>query len=298
MSRTNGNGRSYQKFYYALRIYLHKKRWLLRFAQILRAYVVLGPFKKFLIRYYQTFSNNDPLRTDRYPLFPNVDADRLVGRIDEVGYAHLGHLPEEYVTKILQYCEKNKQIQYWNPHKECEAVDRLCRNAKIVEIARKYLGAEPILWLTQLKWSFRFSDDSVDLRPSPHTEPAQYDAHAFHYDSHDFKSLTLFVYLTDVDMDSGPHKVIERTHKKTLKEIRSIVLKDDVAQKIYGDRIKVILGKKGTVFIEETSSYHKAEACKKRRLLLSIDYVLRRKAPPGRPILLALLYQAAVIACS
>src|SRR3989442_985741 len=148
VSRTNGNGgRSYQKFYYALRIYLHKKRSLLRLAQMLRAYVILGPFKKLIVRYYQTFSSNELLTTDVYPLFPNVDADKLVNRINDVGYAHVGHLPEEYVAKILEYCEKNKRIKYWNPHKECEAVDRVSRNAKIIEIARKYLGAEPILWL-------------------------------------------------------------------------------------------------------------------------------------------------------
>jgi hypothetical protein len=114
----------------------------------------------------------------------------------------------------------------------------------------------------------------------------QYDAHAFHYDILDFKSLTLFIYLTDIDSSSGAHMIIEGTHNsKTLKELSNITLDDGLAKEKFGDRIKVILGKKGMAFFEETSTYHKVEVCKSRRLLLSIDYVLQRKAPPTRPVL-------------
>jgi hypothetical protein len=75
--------------------------------------------------------------------------------------------------------------------------------------------------------------------------------------------------------------VIEGTHNnKSLKDIKNRFLNEDVAQEKFSDRIKVILGKKGTAFFEETSTYHKVEVCKSRRLILSIDYVLQRKAPP------------------
>jgi hypothetical protein len=48
----------------------------------------------------------------------------------------------------------------------------------------------------------------------------------------------------------------------------------------------LLLGKKGTAFFEETSTYHKVEVCQSRRLILAIHYVLQRKAPPARPVLL------------
>jgi hypothetical protein len=35
----------------------------------------------------------------------------------------------------------------------------------------------------------------------------------FHYDALDFKSLTVFIYLTDVDASCGPHVLIKNTHK-------------------------------------------------------------------------------------
>ena len=282
------NARSlYAEFYYALRIYLHKNRRLLRIAQILRAYLIIGPQRAIVLRYFQKFCtiHHKPLTTDASPLFPTVDMDEIVNRINHVGYAHIGDLPEEYVKQILEYCKINKRIKYWNSHKDCEAVDRISRNVTIVEIARRYLGAEPILWLTQLKWSFALSDDPSNLLSSLHQEPVQYDSHAFHYDIIDFKSLSLFVYLTDVDQDCYPHVIIEGTHRhKTLKEIRSIVLDDDVADKKYHDRINVILGKKGTVFFEDTSCFHKVADGTKSRLILAIDYVLRRKIPPDRPL--------------
>lgn len=270
----------YSTFYYGLRSYLHKKSRLLLLARIVRAYVILGPLRNTFVRYYQKFSKNDPLRTDTSPLFSNVDVEELVNAIDDVGYAELGNLPEEYVAQILAYCENEKQIEYWNPHKNCEIIDHISRNTTLVAIVRKYLGAEPILWLTQLRWTFASYDN-----PSLDRKPGQYDFHDFHYDAHDFKALTAFVYLTDVNLDSGPHMIIPGTHKnKTLKDLAQICFKDDVAQKKFHNKINTILGDKGLVFLEDTSSYHKAAVCnKERRLLLSIDYVLRRSVPPERP---------------
>jgi ectoine hydroxylase-related dioxygenase (phytanoyl-CoA dioxygenase family) len=203
-----------------------------------------------------------------------------------VGHAEIGHLPEACVAQILAFCESKKQLDYFNPHKDCEMIDRISRNHVIVAIVQKYLGAEPILWLTQLKWSFPSSDNAVNFRNSVTPTTSEYDFHDFHYDTHDFKSLTVFVYLTDVDLDSGPHVTILGSHKnKTLKDLARIYFRDDVAQKLYPDQIKTVLGTKGLVFIEDTSGYHKAAVCNKEsRLLLSIDYVLRRKVPPDRPV--------------
>jgi hypothetical protein len=268
------------RFYFALRLYLHKNRRLLRLVQILRAYIVLGPLRKPLVKYYQTFSHNDPFKTEVHPLFPDVAPELIVTKINERGYAHVGNVPEEYVTQILDYCTRHQQTRYWNPHTDCEAVNCICRNATLVEIARQYLGAEPILWLTLLKWSFPFADDQADFHPATHREPVQYDAHAFHYDILDFKSLTLFVYLSDIDSSSGAHTVVEGTHNKRWQDLHNIILDDRVVEEQFSNRIQVILGKKGTAFFEETSTYHKVEVCKSRRLILSIDYVLQRKAPP------------------
>jgi hypothetical protein len=272
------------RWYYALRLYLHKKRWLLRSTQIVRGWWILGPLRPYAVRYYRRHNLNRPLHVDRREIFPKFDVDQIVKALNERGYAEGLHLPAEYVRQIVDYCANTRLMKYWNPHNECEAIDRIARNAKVVEIARRYLGAEPILWLTQLRWSFGSSTEQRKIFMSRHPEPVQYDGDAFHYDTLDFKSLTLFIYLTDVDVDSGPHVVVERTHEtKTLSEICHIILNDKAAEKQFGDRIKMMLGPKGTVLLEETSCFHKAAPCKTKRLMLSIDYVLQRTPPPKRP---------------
>ena len=271
------------RFYYALRIYLHKKRWLLRYSQVVRGWWILGPLRPYAIRYHQHHTHNQPLHIDRHEIFPKLDVNHVVDALNQHGYANGVQVPEEYVEQIVKYCASTKLMKYWNPHKECEAIDRLARNAKVVEITKRYLGAEPILWLTQLRWSFGDSNEQRKVLPSLHQEPLQYDGDAFHYDTLDFKSLTIFVYLTDVDPDSGPHVVVEGTQKKSIGEIFRIILGDADAQRKFGNRIKMILGGKGTVLFEETSSYHKAARCRTKRLMLSIDYVLQRHPPPERP---------------
>ena len=161
-------------------------------------------------------------------------------------------------------------------------MDVIARNALLVDVARRYLGAEPAIWLTRLKWTLPRPDE-VALRPPPYKEPIRYDAHAFHYDILDWTSLTLFVYLTDVDQDCCPHVFVEGTHtRKTLREIRRITIDDSIVTRKYKDAVRVILGKKRTAFIEDTSAIHKMSTGRKNRLILSIDYVVNRRPPPER----------------
>jgi hypothetical protein len=259
---------------------------MLRCSEVLRGYWTLGPFRQYAVRYHQRRKKNRPLQVDRRDLFPELDVKQVVTSLNEKGYANGVTLPTEYVTQIIQYCEKTRLTRYWNPHKECDAINRIARNEKIVEIARQYLGTEPILWLTLLRWSFGDAAQARKLLSPKHEEPLQYDANAFHYDILDFKSVTLFIYLTDVDLFSGPHIVMGGTHAtKSFADICHRILSDAVAHQKFGDRAQMILGPKGTMFFEETSSYHKGSHCHTQRLLLSIDYVLQRRPPPDQPVI-------------
>lgn len=276
------------QFYYKLRILIHKKRWLLRGTQIVRGWWMVGPFRRYVVRYYQRRNYVQPIRIERQDIFQKFDVDPVVHSLNERGYANGWEIPEEYVSRIVQYTKDTKFLKYWNPHRECEAIDQIARNEKLVEIARQYLGAEPILWLSQLKWSFgdQASKEERQGLLSSNNEPVQHDGDAFHYDTLDFKSLTIFIYLTDVDASCGPHVLIENTHNaKSFRDICQIILSDTDARQRFGDRIKVILGKKGTMLFEETSTFHKASRCQTKRLMLSIDYVLQRSPPPEHPVL-------------
>jgi len=281
MAIRTGRTRLATPFYYAFRLIIHKDRRLLRLAQIIRACVLLGPMRSTLLRYYLTHSTTAPLITDSSPLLGNLDSDQALQDLTRDGYAPLGLITAGCITQILKYCQKHNRVRYWNPHHECDAIARIAHNEKIVDIVRRYFGAEPILWLTQVKWSAPVGPNGDRLRPSADLEPKQYDNHSFHYDANDIKSVTVFVYLTETGNDSAAHTVIQGTHKsKSLKELVRIILDDASAEKTYGARIKTIVGATGTAFIEDTLAYHKVSACKKNRCILSIDYVLRRKIPP------------------
>jgi hypothetical protein len=247
---------------------------------------MFGPLRQPAIRYYQRRKMNPLLQVDTRDLFPELEVSAVVDSLIEKGYAHGVKLPTEHVNQIVQYCENTRLKLYWNPHSECGAIDLIARNWKIVEIARRYLGAEPILWLTQLKWSYGDGVPRNKPLELKHKEPIEYDGNSFHYDRFDFKSLTLFIYLTNVDASSGPHVVIEGTHiNKSFSDLCRNVLSDPAAHRKFGERIKIILGPKGTMVFEETSSYHKASRGKTDRLMLSIHYVLQRRPPPDRPLI-------------
>jgi hypothetical protein len=274
----------YTKFYYGLRSFLRKKRCILRFSQIIRSLLILGPYRNMFISYYKKYKTSSILEISNNSLFSDLDVDKSVDNIRKYGYSIYKYLPEEHINTILAYCKHNQLVKYYNPHNSCRAIHDIAYNANIVEVARKYLGVEPILWSTEMYWVFS-NNDSIpkNMKISHHKEPTLYDFYSFHYDAIDFSSLAVFIYLTDVDINCAPHIIIEGTHNnKKFSEILNIIIDDDVAEKRYGDKIKVIMGKRGTVFFEETSSYHKVLSCKKERLILKIDYVLRRKSPPER----------------
>jgi hypothetical protein len=262
-----------------LKLYLWTNPWLLRWARVLRAVIILGPIRAPLLRLSQRFSKSAPQREEAYPTFSHIEVDQLVSTIENIGSAHIGYVPPDYLNQILAYCDRNNQASYWNPHLSCDAIDRIARNAKVLEIARKYLGAEPRLWLTQLNWTFSPTDERNKTALKKNI--AEYNIHDFHYDTHDFKSLNIFFYFSDVTFDSGRLVFIRETHKsKSLREIKNISISDDVATQLYGDKIQFVLGTKGTIFAEDTRCYHKAAVCKnKNRLIASFDYVIRRKAP-------------------
>ncbi len=76
-------------------------------------------------------------------------------------------------------------------------VQRLLGDLSLAAVAQEYLGSRPIVDILGLWWHTRFSD-------VPDAEAAQF----FHFDMDRFKWLKFFIYLTDVETDSGPHSFV------------------------------------------------------------------------------------------
>jgi len=115
-------------------------------------------------------------------------------------------------------------------------------------------------------------------------------AQFFHHDRADFSHLKFFIYLTDVDEDSGPHEVCKKTHtyaelekfydknfdkiqmdKDQFLEFMKRHRKNEIeVKKIFN--VSTILGKSGESFFEDTNALHRAKPPIKDRLVLELSY--------------------------
>ena len=160
---------------------------------------------------------------------------------------------------------------------EFPEIKSLVHNPLICQIASSYLGCIPTLSSVTCWWSY----------PGRKTAGAQF----FHQDRGDFASLNLFVYLSDVDLENGPHVFCKKTHtfellsqfaQDNLDLITSQLFwswwekhrKSDNEVKTFFDPY-IILGSNGTSFFEDTRGLHKGKApTKEKRLVFELVWTL------------------------
>ncbi len=251
-----------------LRQYLKRHTQIVRLVRAIRAVWWLGPWQEFFLKYHQRRSKNPTLTRNQDTLFPNLDVENALACLNHTGFAHGIQLPETQVEQIVGFCGQQAVVS--NPHLRCQSVHDIAHDPKLLEVVKGFFGVEPVLFSSSLYWTW-----------PPESEEKRQKALAlkskFHYDVGDFKTLIMFIYLTDVDENSGPHVVIAGTHKrKTPLRLLTRYLNDSIAYEEFGDRINVITGQRGTGFFEDLTCYHKHSVGQKPRLMLTICYLLQR----------------------
>ena len=101
------------------------------------------------------------------------------------------------------------------------------------------------------------------------------DAQLFHRDVDDFKFCKLFIYLTDVGENQGPHTYVEGSSSSSkLRKIRRY--QDQEIIEAFGEeKIIKFVRDKGSMFIVDTYGFHKGTLpVDGNRLLLQIQYSL------------------------
>jgi hypothetical protein len=260
------------KFNSEFRKYINARPRLLKAARTLNFMVRLGPWREIVIAALCRFGKNRSMAINDETLFPALDVSKALLSIVEHGYSVDLNLPPDYLKQIIDCGKLSEKKSFFNPHHQCELIGNIVRDPKIIEVARLYLGTEPILWGSRIYWSY--PDVSAGKNVSAPRKKE------FHFDAGDFKSLSLFIYLTDVEPDCGPHVMIENTHgRKSLKQILNPLLPGETAEEIYGDRIKILTGKRGFGFFEDLSCYHQHSIGSKPRLVLTASYLLHRRPP-------------------
>jgi len=138
----------------------------------------------------------------------------------------------------------------------------IANNSNILDTVQDFLGATPTISNINMWWS---------LSGKAEAEQAQ----LFHRDVDDLKFCKLFIYLTDVKSENGPHVYVEgSSNSKKLTKIRRY--SDSEIFDTFGkDRIKYFKAPKGSAFIVDTYGFHKGLLPKEgKRLLFQVQYSL------------------------
>jgi hypothetical protein len=142
------------------------------------------------------------------------------------------------------------------------AVQTLLRDGALHGIAQDYLGCRPVLTSVTL-WLDTIHDGA-------------YDAHVYHYDNDGPAFLKFFIYISDVDADSGAHTYIQGSHghRKPARFRRSRRYERDELLAHYGsDSEMVFAAPAGTILAEDTAGFHRGMDPKTRpRLLMQLEY--------------------------
>ena len=149
-----------------------------------------------------------------------------------------------------------------------EDVQNLIMDPVLIEVARNYLGCEPIFDYPSMWWSTAHNQEAT-------SEAAQF----YHFDMDRIKWLKIFFYLTPVTEKNGPHSYIKGTHRPNMKpkEILKkgyVRIMDDELHPHYDEKdVKIVTGEEGSLFAGDTKCWHKGMHLKEgNRLVLELNY--------------------------
>lgn len=143
---------------------------------------------------------------------------------------------------------------------------QLATDPLVLSVIQAHFGAQPILNTLA----------SYKTHPEP---PGGFDQDAdaaqnYHFDFHAFRWLKMFVYLNDVDDGAGPHHFARTSHRNRPDSLwREGRIPDQEIDASYGDRVTTVCGPAGTVFIADTSAFHKGSLPERsQRTLAQFEY--------------------------
>lgn len=165
-------------------------------------------------------------------------------------------------------------------------VQDLLADPSLLSLAESYLGSAPRLDVLSMWWHTSF-----------HNQPDSEAAQLYHFDMDRPRWLKVFIYLTDVSLENGPHSFIQGTHRIDAiptKFLRRgyVRLNDYEVFEEYGTAREIVFSApRGSVIVEDTIGLHKGRVVKEgARLLLQLQFssslfgatYTKSKLPPVR----------------
>ncbi|CAN0617665.1 conserved protein of unknown function [Burkholderia multivorans] len=147
-------------------------------------------------------------------------------------------------------------------------VQALLADPSLLALSQAYLGSTPRADVLSMWWHTPY-----------HTQPDGESAQYFHFDLDRVKWLKVFVYLTDVGVDDGPHTFIAGSHRTggipwSMRKRGYVRLTDDEVMAHYGaERHVEFVAPRGTIIVEDTRGLHKGKHVSgKSRLVLQLQF--------------------------
>ena len=147
-------------------------------------------------------------------------------------------------------------------------VQDLLADSSLLALVQDYLGCAPTADVLGMWWHTAFQDH-------PDSMAAQY----FHFDMDRFKWLKVFIYLTDVGSDNGPHAFVRGSHRTGT--IPSHILQrgyvrltdEEVAEHFPSEDILAFSAPRGSIIVEDTRGLHKGVHVREgARLILQLQF--------------------------
>lgn len=171
-------------------------------------------------------------------------------------------LYQEGKSKAVRY-DYSSEVLLANP-----SVQALLADRSILALAEMYLDARPRADVLSMWWHTNFHG-------RPDSEAAQY----YHFDLDRLKWLKVFIYLTDVGPNDGPHSFIEGSHGRGgipqhILNKGYVRLTDEEVLAEYGAAKEITFSApKGTIIVEDTRGLHKGNAVSgNARLILQLQF--------------------------
>ena len=147
-------------------------------------------------------------------------------------------------------------------------VQQLMADASLLALAQCYLGCRPVMDVMTMWWHTKHS-----------AHPDKIAAQFYHFDMDRLKWLKIFIYLTDVGPDSGPHYFVAGSHRsgRIPERLRSkgyVRLTDQEVENCYPRESFIeFTGRRGTIIAEDTRGLHKGQhVLHGDRLMLQLQY--------------------------
>jgi hypothetical protein len=145
------------------------------------------------------------------------------------------------------------------------AAQRLIADPSLFAVASEYLGTEPVQDLVAMWWSAAAPSSDVATSAA---------AQQFHFDLDRLRFVKVFVFLTDVTEQTGPHVYVRGTHRQKPTILRRDGRHaDELVHRLLHDDVVSITGPRGTVFLADTAGLHKGLPLEAgRRLVFQTEY--------------------------